>query len=439
MAIKFVRSTSAVGKLIMIGAIVLALLIPLTMLRGLVSERSSMRDQAHATVAQGWGGDITTAGPMAVVPFEQVERNEKGERILVRRQLYVLPTTMQIDVEIIGEPEKRRIGIYEVPVYLARARISGEFQSGAIAAAISRHGVDATFRAERGKLRMPISDAKSLRALTLATVNGKALTFAPASPGIFNGIQAEWDLNANATAPMKFEFEMTLAGSRTFSVLPIGATTQATLKSAWPDPKFSDTFLPADRTVSQDGFNASWQVLELNRTYGQSWIEGEVSSDQLAQSAFGVELFRSVDVYQRSERAVKYALLFIALTFLSFLAWEQISKVPVHPMQYLLIGLALSVFYLLLIALSEHISFMYAYWTAAGALIVLLAVYTASALQGLMRGIVVGGAMTLTYAVLYMLVLSEQYALLMGAIALFVTLAVVMLATRKVQWYREEQ
>jgi len=163
-----------------------------------------------------------------------------------------------------------------------------------------------------------------------------------------------------------------------------------------------------------------------------------VSEQQLLLAAFGVELFQSVDVYQRSERAVKYALLFIALTFLSFFAWERASGVAVHPMQYLLIGLALSLFYLLLIALTEHLPFAWGYWIAAFALVLLLTTYTSAALQGLARGLTVGGAMTLTYAVLFMLVLSEQYALLMGAITLFTALSAVMLATRRVQWYREE-
>jgi inner membrane protein len=165
-------------------------------------------------------------------------------------------------------------------------------------------------------------------------------------------------------------------------------------------------------------------------------MEEEVAENVLAESSFGVGLYQAVDVYQRVERAVKYALLFIALTFLTFFAWEQVTRNRLHPLQYLLIGLALSIFYLLLIALSEHISFLIAYVTAAVALVVLIGVYVAGALRGSMRGGVAGAAMSGVYALLYALVLSEDYALLLGAIVLFVALAAVMLVTRKIDWYR---
>jgi inner membrane protein len=437
MALKLFQSGSVVSKAIVIVVIVLVLMIPLSMLRELVSERASMRDQAYATVAQGWGGDVTTGGPMLVVPLDRVERNEKGERIMVRRHLYVLPSRLQVEVELIEQPDKRRIGIYAVPVYLAHAKISGEFAPGSAAAAAARTNTDASYHYDRARLRVPLSDPRSLRELARANVDNKTRTFVPAQPGIYNGVETDLDLSDSGSAPIKFEFEMVLAGSRGFAVLPLAAITNVTIASTWPDPKFTGAFLPATRTIEKGGFTATWQVLELNRAYSQSWLDCEATEHLLPQSAFGVELFQSVDVYQRSERAVKYALLFIALTFLSFFAWEQISRVAVHPMQYLLIGLALSMFYLLLIALTEHIPFFYAYWLAAGALVALLASYTSAALQGLARGLAVGCAMTLTYAVLFMLVLSEQYALLMGAITLFITLAIVMLATRHVQWYRE--
>jgi inner membrane protein len=407
------------------------------MLQDLVSERASMRDQAYGTVAEGWGGDVTTSGPMLVIPADRAERNEKGERVLVRRHLYVLPMQLQVEIELVGQSEKRRVGIYEVPVYLAHVKVIGEFAPNAVATAVTRSGADVSFFYERARLRIPLSNARSLRELVRASLDDKTLAFAPGQPGVYSGIEAELNLSGAGAQPGKFAFEMVLAGSRDFAVLPLGATTNVTISSAWPHPKFTGSFLPAARTIDQSGFNAKWQVLELNRTYGQSWLDCDLSEQQLLQSGFGVELFQSVDVYQRSERAVKYALVFIALTFMSFLAFEQLAKLAVHPLQYLQIGLALSLFYLLLIALTEHIPFLYAYWTAASALVLLLSVYTASALRGAMRGVAVGGAMTLTYAVLFMLILSEQYALLMGAIALFVALAVVMLATRRVQWYRE--
>jgi inner membrane protein len=208
------------------------------------------------------------------------------------------------------------------------------------------------------------------------------------------------------------------------------------MHSNWPHPSFYGSFLPAERTITADGFDARWQVLELNRSYAQAFSEEEISEAALDESAFGVGLYQTVDVYQRSERAVKYAILFIALTFLTFFAWEQVTRNPLHPLQYLMIGLALSIFYLLLIALSEHISFGVAYLAAAIALVALIGVYVAGALRSSMRGGIASAAMSAVYALLYALVLSEDYALLLGAIVLFVALAAVMLVTRRIDWYR---
>jgi inner membrane protein len=208
------------------------------------------------------------------------------------------------------------------------------------------------------------------------------------------------------------------------------------LRSDWPHPSFQGAFLPAEREITAQGFEARWQVLELNRTYRQVFAEGEVDVATLDKSAFGVGLFQSVDIYQRAERAVKYAALFIALTFLTLFAWEQVTRNRLHPLQYLLVGLALSMFYLLLIALSEHIAFAVAYVTAAASLVLLIGLYIAGALRSSYRGLVAGGAMSLVYGLLYMLVLSKDYSLLLGAIILFVALAAVMLATRRIDWYQ---
>jgi len=278
---------------------------------------------------------------------------------------------------------------------------------------------------------------RSLREVTQASFGGRALELGPAGPAVYRGIETPIDLDPPAEgASSAFEFRTVIAGSRDLSILPLGSKTTLQLHSNWPHPSFHGAFLPAEHTITAAGFDARWQVLELNRSYRQLWSEFELSEGALQESSFGVGLYQAVDVYQRVERAVKYALLFIALTFLTFFAWEQVTRNPMHPLQYLLIGLALSLFYLLLIALSEHISFIAAYVTAAVALALLIGVYIAGALRSSMRGTVAGVAMSGVYALLYALVLSEDYALLLGAIVLFVALAAVMLVTRRVDWYR---
>jgi inner membrane protein len=319
-----------------------------------------------------------------------------------------------------------------VPVFLTRLKISGSFDSRAIAAA-APSASNVFFK--QAQLRLPLSDVRAVRGLSAQGFGG-ALRFRPAEPGAYSAVEADVDLSvAMNTAANTFAIESVMAGSGAVSLLPLASTTTVSIRSPWPHPQFQGAFLPATRTVTAEGFTAQWQVLELNRGFRQSWIDGQVDNGELDAAAFGVGLFQSVDVYQRSERAVKYALMFVALTFMAFYAWELLSAVAIHPMQYLLVGLALSTFYLLLIALTEHLPFWLAYWVGAAALVCLLGVYVAGALRSKIRGLAVAVLMSLVYGLLYLLVLSESYSLLMGAVALFVALATVMLATRHIQWY----
>jgi inner membrane protein len=277
-----------------------------------------------------------------------------------------------------------------------------------------------------------------VRELKTADFVGHALKFGPVIAGVYSGVEAKADLSSPPADKLMFSIDVTLAGSDAMTLLPLASLTRATMKSNWPHPQFQGAFLPAGYSIDNDGFAAKWQVLELNRAFSQSWKDDSVDESKLQAASFGVGLFQSVDVYQRSERAVKYALMFIALTFLSFYAWELLNASAIHPMQYLLVGLALSTFYLLLIALTEHLAFWLAYWLGAIALAALLGVYIAGALGSQRRGLIIATLMTLVYGLLYLLVLSENYSLLMGAIALFAALATVMLATRHVRWYAAE-
>jgi inner membrane protein len=350
-----------------------------------------------------------------------------------------LPAVLDVNVDLDLESEPRYVGIYGVPVYLSRVRISGHFDPQALRPLLDQPGV--TYRWDQARVRLPLSDVRSLREVGLARFAESDVTFGPAGQGLYRGVEAVIDPSviSNGSTPVTFEFRTVIAGSRAFSVLPLGSTTTVGLKSDWPHPSFQGAFLPVERSITDQGFDARWQVLELNRTYRQAFTRYEVEDETVVASALGVGLYQAVDIYQRGERAIKYALLFIALTFLTFFAWEQVSKMRIHPLQYLLVGLALSVFYLLLIALSEHLTFWLAYLIAACALIGLIGIYIAGVLRSRARGTVAGAAMAIVYGLLYMLVLSEDYALLMGAIILFVALAGVMIATRRLNWYGDDE
>ncbi|HEY5755740.1 MAG TPA: cell envelope integrity protein CreD [Steroidobacter sp.] len=431
---RIVESGSVTFKAALIGVIVLLLLIPLAMLRSVVTERSQLREQAYQRVAEGWGGELTVGGPMLIVPTERKVVIDDKERT-VRRDVYLMPAKLDGDVAVKLDPQPRYVGIYAVPVYLSTLRLQGEFDFTTLQPLLEQ--TDVTYLWAQSRLRLPISSVRSLREIQHATFAGQQVKLGPTSPSILAGIEARVDLSQLRQSPSAvFDFGTVVAGSRAVSILPVGSTTTVSMSADWPHPSFQGAFLPSERTISEQGFEARWQVLELNRTYGQVWHEGEVTDEALRQSSFGVSLFQPVDIYQRGERAVKYAVLFIALTFLTFFAWEQLTRNRLHPLQYLLVGLALSMFYLLLIALSEHIAFALAYVTAAAALVVLIGTYLAGALGSTARGLIAGGAMSLVYGLLYMLVLSENYSLLLGSIILFAALAAVMLATRRVDWYR---
>ncbi len=440
MALRIFENSPQVGKLLVIGLIAIGLMIPLSMLRGLIAERQQMRDQAVASVAGGWGGELTAGGPILRVPFTTETKTPAGEVLRENHDLFILPNRLNIESQLEQQPS-RHVGIYEVPVYIVRMKLTGSFRiadtlaaAGAINAgdkAVSGAGI----AWNQARLRLPMSDVRSVRELSAASAAGRAMSFGPGTPRGFPGIESRIDLSQfTPEAEFPFSIEIRVAGSHAISFLPTAATTQVHLDAEWRDPQFQGAFLPAAYRLGAPGFVADWQVLALNRSFSQSWADDQVDGARLRSAAFGVELYQSVDVYQRSERAVKYALLFIALTFLSFFGWEVGGKVRMHPVQYLFIGLALSTFYLLLIALAEHLAFGLSYWLGAAALVLLLGVYVAGALESTRRGALLAAVMSGVYALLYLLVLSESYSLLLGAIALFLVLAAVMLATRRQRW-----
>ena len=244
-------------------------------------------------------------------------------------------------------------------------------------------------------------------------------------------------LNIPAAGPHTFDLSFELAGTQSLEFLPLARVVRVQARGNWPDPGFTEGFLPTERRIDAHGFAASWQILDLNRTYGDRWFQGSTTKETLLASGFGVELAQPVDIYQRSTRAVKYGGLFIALSFLTLFLVENLQRQPVHPIQYGLMGLALSVFYLLLLALAEHIGFLLAYVLAAAALCTLMSVYLAGGFGSALAGLVSGGIFAATYALLYLLVSSENYALLVGSLALFALLATTMLLTRKFDWYAQ--
>ncbi len=418
---------SASVKAAVLTGVALLLLIPLALLASLVTERTAQRDAAVQSVARGWGDRQWVGGPLLAIPVT-IETDPARTC-----DWYVLPQQVDISVELQVQETRRRLGLYDVPVYIARVRAKGEFDLPREITRLTRDGTSLHVHFEQARLLLPVQDPRGLRDLTSGTQ--EVLNFEPSAGFPIPVLAAP--LNIPAAGPHTFDLSFDLAGTQSLEFLPLARDVRVQARGNWPDPGFTDGFLPSERRIDAHGFTASWQVLDLNRTYGDRWFQGSTSKETLLASGFGIELVQPVDIYQRSTRAVKYGGLFIALSFLTLFLVENLQRRPVHPIQYGLMGLALSVFYLLLLALAEHIGFLLAYVLATAALCILMSVYLAGGFRSARAGLVSGGIFAATYALLYLLVSSENYALLVGSLALFALLATTMFLTRKFDWYAQ--
>jgi inner membrane protein len=422
------RSNST--KAAVLSGIALLLLIPLVLLQNLVRDRITERDAAVQAVARGWGDRQWLAGPVIAIPV-----TTEGDAAH-SRDWYVLPDNLDLTVDLQVQEAPRTVGSYAVPVYVARVRAKGEFDVAREIARLTGGTAALHVHTDQARLLLPINDLRGLRDLT-PTGSGFQ-NFEPATgfplPTLAATLVAGTDLSAGRQA---FDLSFDLAGTQSLQFLPLARTMQVHSRGNWRDPGFTAGFLPIERRIDARGFTARWQVLNFNRSYGDRWFQDATPATTLLDSGFGIELVQPVDIYQRTTRAVKYGGLFIALSFLTLFLVEALQRRPLHPIQYGLMGLALSVFYLLLLAFSEHLGFLWAYVIAALALCGLMGVYLAGALRSARAGAATGGILGGTYALLYLLVTSESYALLAGSIALFALLTTVMLLTRSLNWYEQ--
>jgi inner membrane protein len=433
------------GKALVIGFLMVALLVPLSQVESLVGERVGMRQTVAQRVAESWGGIQTTAGVLLAIPVETtrvvIEQSAAGretQRTEVERNvLYVLPDTLEVDAN--AELTSRTVGLYDTPVYTARVQIAGAFVNRDFAHLLQdKQGREVKW----GEARLLVlnSESRALRGVDDLAVAGESSQVAAdgyaGSAGISTSVPV-WALREAATIP--FRMKLTLAGSGQLNFLPLARKADISLKSSWPHPGFEGAPAPLNPVIGDDGFTARWSVLEINRSFGQSWYDSQVRPDtpvetSFAQSRVGVTFYEPVDVYQRSYRAVHYAVLLIAITFLTFFLWEHLSGITIHGMQYLMVGLALALFYLLLLALSEHLEFDVAYGVSACALVALITVYLTGVLKRAGRALGAGTGLATLYAMLYFILRSEDYSLLMGALLLFGVLVILMIATRRIDW-----
>ncbi len=425
---------SLVVKLICIAILVLALLIPLAMVQSLVFERQARLREVEAEIARSWGSAQTLAGPVIQVPYSYFAGSANGVETFAWDIAYLLPSELVIEGKV--TPGTRSRGPFEVIVYRSDLRIRGKFRRGDLDLSKAN---EIDWAAAR--LVVGIPDLRGIRRDLALEWGERRVPFRPGTTGELATAGIHALISDFGAVPnereVPFAFDLDLAGTGSLRFLPYGERTAVALRSTWPSPGFVGAFLPSTHEVGKKGFHANWATSYFGRGYPQSFMGRELAnlSAQIQGSSFGVEFVETADGYQQVERSVKYGLLFILLTFATYFLFEVFHPFSVHPVQYLLVGAALSLFYLLLLSVAEHLAFALAYGLAAGAIVLLLGAYSATVLQGVGRAVSFAAVLSFLYGYLYVLLQAEDYALLLGSVGLLVILALIMFVTRRIDWY----
>lgn len=428
------------SKTLVIGLLMLLLAIPLAMIGGVITERSQYREQATRDVARAHAGEQVLSGPVLRVPYTETwvrtvvvdaaRGTERQETVKEERVFTLFPATLDTRSRLTTETRWR--GIFPVTVYNSRHDSSGRFVWPGIAP--REKGGQITLG--QPLVLLGVSDLRGLMGRPDLRLQGQALTVAAAPAQGKLPLPLAAPLDASLLQPgatLDFTLGLDLAGTGRIGYLPLADDNRVSLESPWPHPSFDGSFLPRTREVGEGGFKASWSVPSLSTQAQQQFLSG--GDERIEPEGFSVSLQNPVDVYRLSERATKYGLMFIVLTFASFFVLEMVKRWRIHPMQYLMIGAALVLFFLLLLSLSEHLDFHWAYALASLACVALLAHYLRHALGGWRAGLGMGGLFAALYSVLYGILVSEDNALMMGSLLLFGVLAAIMVATRKLDWY----
>lgn len=435
------------ARLIAVAFLAVILLIPLNMVRSVVRERHATYQSVVWNISGSWSGDQRVAGPILVVPYsEKVEiRDEfitpEGEKRFsqrwetCQRRAIVLPDRLKYEGSLV--PEMRHRGIYQVQVYTADLLVSGIFVDleATIASLVPDDRLE-DIDWEKAVVGFGVSDPRGLVQVDRFEFNGLNVQPKPGTT-LDDLLPSGFHMAVGDTISddLEFKLPMVIRGSGGFQFLPLGETTDAVIRSDWPHPSFVGKVLPNRREISEAGFSADWTIPLLNRSYPQVWRAD--SNVDINEIEAGVRLFEPVALYDLVTRAVKYGLLFIALTFLSLGLIEYVANVRLSLVQFLLIGVALAMFFLVLIALAEHMGFTTAYLLASSTVVLINTLYCAAILKRTSISAIVGAVLTAIYGILYLILQAEDFALLGGTFLLVVALTVTMFFTRKIHEPKE--
>ncbi|MEI9811034.1 MAG: cell envelope integrity protein CreD [Bacteroidota bacterium] len=441
----FWQNSKLLIKGLMIGALVLFLLIPAHFVQDLIKEREGRQKEAVSEVSGKWAGRQNITGPVLVIPYNENTTGTDGKQLIIRHQAYFLPD--KLDIQSTVNPEKRYRGIYQVMLYSSGIAMTGKFSPLPVE---KMKILPADILWNEAYVSMGVSDPKGLKNEIQLKWNDSTIGLSPAASG-------NASLDELFTAPLElteaviakditFSASLNLNGSEQLLFTPVGKETTVELKSGWPDPSFTGSQLPVTSDIRKTGFTAKWKNLSHTRKFPQQWKDnaytlgnyvsphGADTMNTISAEAFGADLFVPVNGYQKTMRSVKYAILCILLTFAAFFIIETINKKAVHPFQYALIGLALILFYTLLLSFSEYTGFNIAYIIASAATVGLIAWFVKGLLQSSKLTSVLSVVLVLMYSYVFTILQLQDYSLLLGSIGLFLTLGVIMHFSKKIQW-----
>jgi len=436
-------------RLIVIGILTLLLLIPLEFIKNLIYERMSRQEEVVEEISKKWGKEVLLYGPILKIPYKEYKvvykYDNKTKSNITEKQnsghsyAYFFPEQLNIKSTI--NPEEKKRGIYKTAVYKSLININGTFSTPDFS---EKEILEEDILWDKAKIIVQTSNLKGVNNLIEIKINNndyplKTTLDNEKDDNHYNRIELhnlESKHIKKDDLPTKnaihFSLSMNINGSEQIRFIPVGKETEVNIKSNWKTANFLGEFLPYNSDkITTNGFDAKWKVLDINRPFAQQTF-GIIPN--LKNYAFGVNFKIPVDEYQKSERSAKYGILVIALTFIIFFLIQTMSKIMIHPFQYLMIGIALSMFYTLLISISEHSSYLIAYLIAGIAVVLLITAYSKTILKNIKFPMLIGSSLTVLYTFIFVIIQLESYALLVGSIGLFIILAIVMFASRKIDW-----
>ncbi len=425
-------SQTTTWKGVIVGIMTILLLIPGAMIENLITERQQRSNETIQKINEKWSNAQTISGPLLIIPYQIKSTDSKNNVTVKKFNFFLTPEVLKINAKL--TPEERHYGIYKSILYKSKLEMSGNFKNP-----MPLLPTNAEVNWNDVHVRIGISDLRGISNNMMLNVNDVPTTAEAggSNDAIGQGLimhlkNPESLINAQMAT---FNCVLMLNGSSNINFVPIGKTTQVEMIGLWKSPGFIGSFTP-EYSLSNTSFNAKWSVLHFNRNIPESWTDNEVKS--ISETSFGVNLVDTVDHYQQNMRSAKYSILFIALTFVVFFFVEIITRKPIHPIQYLLVGIALILFYSLLLSISEQLNFAIAYVIASLSTITLIVTYSHSIFKNKVQTAIMASILSLLYIFLYVVLQLEDVALLIGSIGLFVILAIIMFVSRKISWYKSD-